>query len=114
MKNEANAVTSSTEMVTISRTEYDALLQKSEGYAELNQKLDWLMEQMRLAKKRAYGASSEQTKEELVGQLSLMFDETEAWLSARRTTAKETKVAAHIRQKRSSRVEEVLPGDVHV
>ena len=37
MKNEANAVTSSTEMVTISRTEYDALLQKSEGYAELNQ-----------------------------------------------------------------------------
>ena len=97
-------------MVTISRTEYDALLQKSEGYAELNQKLDWLMEQMRLAKKRAYGASSEQTKEEL----SLMFDETEAWLSARRTTAKETKVAAHIRQKRSSRVEEVLPGDVPV
>ena len=101
-------------MVTISRAEYDALLQKSEGYAELNQKLDWLMEQMRLAKKRVYGASSEQTKEELVGQLSLMFDETEAWLSARRTTAKETKVAAHIRQKRSSRVEEVLPEDVPV
>ena len=71
MKNEANAVTSSTEMVTISRAEYDVLLQKSEGYAELNQKLDWLMEQMRLAKKRVYGASSEQTKEELVGQLSL-------------------------------------------
>ena len=114
MKNEANAVTSSTEMVTISRAEYDVLLQKSEGYAELNQKLDWLMEQMRLAKKRVYGASSEQTKEELVGQLSLMFDETEAWLSARRTTAKETKVAAHIRQKRSSRVEEVLPEDVPV
>ena len=114
MKNEANAATSSTEMVTISRAEYDALLQKSEGYAELNQKLDWLMEQMRLAKKRVYGASSEQTKEELVGQLSLMFDETEAWLSARRTTAKETKVAAHIRQKRSSRVEEVLPEDVPV
>ena len=114
MKNEANAVTSSTEMVTISRAEYDVLLQKSEGYAELNQKLDWLMEQMRLAKKRVYGASSEQTKEELVGQLSLMFDETEAWLSARRATAKETKVAAHTRQKRSSRVEEVLPEDVPV
>ena len=59
MKNEANAATSSTEMVTISRAEYDVLLQKSDGYAELNQKLDWLMEQMRLAEKRVYGASSE-------------------------------------------------------
>ena len=43
---------SDTEMVTISRAEYDALLQKSEGYAELNQKLEWLMEQLRLVKKR--------------------------------------------------------------
>lgn len=114
MKNKVDTVASSTEMVTISRAEYDALLQKSAGYAELNQKLDWLMEQMRLAKKKVYGASSEQMKEELVGQLSLMFDETEAWLSTRRTSVKETKVAAHTRQKRSSRVEEVLPENVPV
>ena len=72
------------------------------------------MEQMRLAKKKVYGASSEQTKAELVGQLSFMFDETEAWLSTRRTAAKETKVAAYTRQKRSSRVEEVLPDDVPI
>ena len=56
------------------------------------------------------GASSERLEEELVGQLSLMFDETEAWLSKRR--AKETKVAAHTR--RSSRLEEVLPDNVPV
>ena len=98
-------------MVTISRAEYECLKAERD---ELNQKLDWLMEQMRLAKKKVYGASSEQTKAELVGQLSFMFDETEAWLSTRRTAAKETKVAAYTRQKRSSRVEEVLPDDVPI
>ena len=39
-----------------------------------------------------------------------MFDETEAWLSKRRS--RETKVAAHTR--RSSRLEEVLPDNVPV
>ena len=72
------------------------------------------MEQVRLAKKKVYGTSSEQTKEELVGQLSFMFDETEAWLSTRRTATRETRAAAHTRQKRSSRVEEVLPENIPV
>ena len=111
MKNEARITTSNTEMVTISRAEYESLKAERD---ELNQKLDWLMEQVRLAKKKVYGASSEQTKEELVGQLSFMFDETEAWMSTRRSATKETKVAAHTRQKRSSRVEEALPDNVPV
>ena len=111
MKNEVNITTSSTEMMTISRAEYESLKAERD---ELNQKLDWLMEQVRLAKKKVYGTSSEQTKEELVGQLSFMFDETEAWLSTRRTATRETRVAAHTRQKRSSRVEEVLPENIPV
>ena len=86
MKNEVNITTSSTEMMTISRAEYESLKAERD---ELNQKLDWLMEQVRLAKKKVYGTSSEQTKEELVGQLSFMFDETEAWLSTRRTATRE-------------------------
>ena len=65
---------------------------------------------MRLSRKKLYGASSERLEEELMGQLSLMFDETEAWLSKRRS--RETKVAAHTR--RSSRLEEVLPDNVPV
>lgn len=36
------------------------------------------MEQMRLAKKKTYGASSKQTKEELVSPPSFTFDEIEA------------------------------------
>ena len=48
MKNEVNITTSNTEMVTISRAEYESLKAERD---ELNQKLDWLMEQVRLAKK---------------------------------------------------------------
>lgn len=50
MKNEVNITTSSTEMMTISRAEYESLKAERD---ELNQKLDWLMEQMRLAQKRS-------------------------------------------------------------
>ena len=59
MKNEVNITTSSTEMMTISRAEYESLKAERD---ELNQKLDWLMEQVRLAKKKVYGTSAEQTK----------------------------------------------------
>lgn len=91
----------------ISRAEYESLKAERD---ELSQKLDWLLEQVRLSRKKLYGSSSERLEEELMGQLSLMFDETEAWVSKRRS--KETKVAAHTR--RSSRLEEVLPDNVPV
>ena len=38
------------------------------------QQYRWLMEQLRLLKKKQFGASSEQTKEQLDGQLSLLFN----------------------------------------
>ena len=52
MKNEVNITTSSTEMMTISRAEYESLKAERD---ELNQKLDWLMEQVRLAKRKPVG-----------------------------------------------------------
>lgn len=114
MKNDLKTATSNTEMVTISRAEYDALLQKSEGYAELNQKLEWLMEQLRLVKKKTYGSSSEHTREELMDQLSFVFNEAKAWQAAEEKVQETTTVAEHARKNRSSRVEEVLPEDVPV
>ena len=60
----------------ISREEYDALLAEN---AELNKKLDYLMGQLRLLKQKTFGVSSEQATEQLVGQLSLLFNEAEAW-----------------------------------
>ena len=70
MKEQRNG-TSTVETITISRAEYDA---QKEQIAELNQKVDWLMEQLRLLRKKQFGTSSEQTKEQLDGQLSLLFN----------------------------------------
>lgn len=77
-------------MVTISRAEYECLKAERD---ELNQKLDWLLEQAHLSRKKLCGAFSERLGEELMNRLRRMFDETEAWLSKRRD--KRTKAAAH-------------------
>lgn len=68
-------------MVTISRLEYECLKAERD---ELNQKLDWLLEQAHLSRKKLCGAFSERLGEELMNRLRRMFDETEAWLSKRR------------------------------
>ena len=47
--------TSATEMIMISRAEYDA---QKEQIAKLFQKVNWLMEQLRLLKKKQFGPSS--------------------------------------------------------
>ena len=71
MKEQKNE-TRTAEMVTISRAEYDALM-------ELKNQNEWLMEQLRLLKKKQFGSSSERTAEQLDGQLSLLFNEAEAY-----------------------------------
>ena len=68
MKYEKNAAASTPEMVTISRVEYE----------ELKLQNQWLLEQLGLAKKRQFGASSEQLQEGLMDQLSLMANEASA------------------------------------
>lgn len=74
---EKNYGTIRTEMIESLRAENKAL--KDEN-AELSQKVEWLMEQLRLLKKKQFGASSEQTKGQLDGQLSLLFNESVAYL----------------------------------
>ena len=53
--------TSATETITMSRAEYTA---QKEQIAERSQKVDWLMEQLRLSKRKRFGPSSEQAKEQ--------------------------------------------------
>lgn len=67
--------TRNTEMVTISRAEYDAIQQ--ELVAALLQH-DWLMEQMNVAKRKLFGRSSEKAGEAVMEQLSLVMNEAEA------------------------------------
>ncbi|MFQ7854486.1 MAG: IS66 family transposase zinc-finger binding domain-containing protein [Flavonifractor plautii] len=65
-------------------------------------------------KKKTYGSSSEHTQEELMDRLSFVFNEAEAWQDAEKKAREATTVAEHTWEKRSSRVEEVLPEDVPV
>lgn len=116
MKNDTILTTNTTEneeRISISRAEYEAL--KVEN-TELTQKLDFLMGQLRLMKKKVFGTSSEQAGEELVGQLSLLFNEAEAWdaQEKEKKAATTSNVAAHTRQKRSCNLDEVLPEGVTV
>lgn len=72
------------------------------------------MEQMRLAKKRMFGASSEKARAEVEEQLSLMFNEAEVHADIERQET--VKVAAHVRKKdsgeRKDRLPESLPTEV--
>lgn len=84
MENEKKTTTSNAEMVTISRAEYN----------ELKLQNQWLLEQLGLAKKRQFGSSSEKMQAELMGQLSLNFNEAEAYAYGTKSATAEQ--VAHI------------------
>ena len=77
MKSDNNLKTRNTEMVTISRAEYERLQAQGERVAELEQQLENLLEAIRLAQKKRFGASSERLPEEALEQLSFLFNEPE-------------------------------------
>ena len=98
LRNETNTV----ETITISRAEYE----------ELKGQNEWLMEQLRLLRKKQFGTSSEQSKAQLDGQLSLLFNEAETY-AALPGVQKTTQVAAHTR-KQSGSVKDVVPDNIPV
>ena len=103
--------TSNAEMVSILSAENDALRKENES---LSQQVNWLMEQMRLAKKKVFGASSEKGCEELTGQINFLFDEAELHLAIERKEKESAPVAGYTRKKRSSSLDEILPENVPV
>ena len=60
MENKKNTAASTPEMVTISRAEYDS---QQAQLTELKLQNQWLLEQLGLARKRQFGASSERLQE---------------------------------------------------
>ena len=87
-------------MVTISRTEYN----------ELKLQNQWLLEQLGLAKKRQFGASSERLQEELMEQFSLSFNEAEGYAyGTKAATAEQIAVKAHARNQQSGSVTDIVP-----
>jgi transposase len=107
MENERKSTGNTAETVTISRAEYEALKEQN---AELSQQVQWLMEQMRLAKKRMFGASSEKTRAEVEEQLSFLFNEAEVHADIEQHEA--VKVAEHVRKRASGIQKDNLPEDI--
>jgi len=100
-KNEKSA-----EMVTISRSEYETL---KEQISELNSQVKWLMEQMRLARQKRFGASSEKSEYD---QLSL-FNEAEATADDKAAEPELTEVKSHYRKKAKESGDR-LPADLPI
>ena len=78
---------------------------------------EWLLEQLRLARKKKFGSSSEQLTDEAYEQLSLLFDEPAAYKQPpeEEPEAEETvEVQAHSRKKRSGSAREILPENAEV
>ena len=68
MGNKKKTASNTAEMMTISRTEYES---QQAQLAELKLQNQGLLEQLGLAKKRQFGASSEKLHEEFMDQLGL-------------------------------------------
>ena len=94
--------TSTGETVTISRAEYEKLQAQSERISELENRVELLMEALRLARHKQFGASSEKSDEQVVEQLSFLFNEAEVYADAEEKAEDEsvTVVAAHKRHKK--------------
>ena len=91
MMKQTLAIEKNNDMITISRTEYEALKEQN---AELFQQVEWLMEQIRLAKHKRFGASSEKSNEQLT-----LFNEAEVISDSSVTEPDLEEVRKHYRRK---------------
>ena len=106
-----NFQASNVEMVTISRAEYENLQAQSKRVSELESRVDLLMEALRLARHKRFGASSEKSEDSLVEQLSFLFNEAEVFAAAK-DEEDATVVAAHKRHKKHEYTLDVIPEDL--
>ena len=68
------------EMVTISSAEYEKLQAQSKRVSELESRVDLLVEALRLARHKQFGASSEKIEDTLTEQLSFLLNEAEVFV----------------------------------
>lgn len=94
------------ETITLPLAQYEAL--KAEN-AELNQKVSWLMEQMRLAKQKKFGVSSEKSQYDALD----LFNEAEVIAEEKQTEPELTQIQQHYRQK-AKQCPDRLPADLPV
>lgn len=102
--------TSNAEMVTISRAEYEKLQAQSKRISELKSHVEVLMEALRLARHKQFGASSEKREDTLMEQMSFLFNEAEVFSAAEKDAEENvTVVAAHKRHKKHAYTLDSIP-----
>ena len=115
MKDDMKQAKSTEETVTISRAEYEQFRAQGERIFALEKQVELLTEALRLSRQKRFGTSSEHASEETMEQLSLLFNEAEAYADQ---TAKEEDdsvvVAAHKRHKKHEYTLNELPENVPV
>ena len=109
--------TSNAEMITISCAEYEEknarLAAQDERISRLENQVELLMEALRLARHKQFGASSEKSEDSLMEQLSFLFNEAETFSVAEKEETV-TAVTAHKRHKKHEYTLESIPEGVPV
>ena len=119
MKSTNEMQTSNAEMVTISRAEYEEknarLAAQDERISRLENQVELLMEALRLARHKQFGASSEKSEDTFMEQLSFLFNEAEVFSAAEKDAEENvTVVAAHKRHKKYEYTLDSIPEDIPV
>ncbi len=113
MKKTDNFQTSTGETVTISRAEYEEFQAQRERISALEKQVEVLMEAIRLARHKRFGASSEKSEEPLMDQLSFLFNEAEVFSAAEKEAEEPvTVVASHKRHKKHEYSLDSIPKDM--
>lgn len=112
MKNDKIKSINTAETITISRAEYNELVAAKAQASELSQQVQYLLEQMKLARKKQFGASAEQSRYDSPSQLNL-FNEAEYFADESFLEPELSKVEAHYRKKRKE-AKDNLPEDLPV
>lgn len=94
------------ETIAVSRAHYEALQTEN---AQLNQKVNWLLEQMRLARHKRFGSSSEKSQYDTLN----LFNEAEVTADSKLPEPALTAVQTHYR-KAAKESPERLPADLPV
>ena len=110
MENREMRTSNTAEMVTISRAEYERFQVQAQVITSLTLQNEWLLEQLKLSKKKLFGRSSEQAEQMVMEQLSFTYNEAEAYASGTKAAAeKPVEVRAHARKRQSGNVLDVVP-----
>ena len=101
--------------VTIPCAECELLQAQSERISALEKQVELLTQALRLSRHKRFGASSERASEEVMDQLSLLFNEAEVYADkAADVDGGSVAVAAHKRRKKHEYTLDHLPEDVPV